>query len=329
MQRHSAVPIPYRGNTGLPGRKEKENAMNRNLAKRHIIEYVLAFLPLVWVVIMLCAGSPGKNLPGFESVLFIGILAVLPACLLLVNLTSLRKLLLLLSLAVFGFMQMGCPMLNGTVEIFLLNLVRGGDSGFLILKLAAFIIAALVFSRYYCGWICPQGIVQEFVHHSRCRVKIPYTVERKLKYFKYAMLAALLLSILVWHFRLFHSIGPFKVLFNLKGTVLLTAFLAFWLVVSVYIERPYCRYFCPGGAFLALLARVSLWAVRLRKPADCINCLQCVENCPTGAISPGKNGIQIQKDECIACMECVRICPQQAIRYDMVPGFPVARKNKV
>jgi ferredoxin len=57
------------------------------------------------------------------------------------------------------------------------------------------------------------------------------------------------------------------------------------LLVSTVVGRPYCRFLCPYGALLRLLAPLSRWPVRIT-PAGCVNCKLCEDACPHGAIHP-------------------------------------------
>ncbi|GAG25264.1 unnamed protein product, partial [marine sediment metagenome] len=56
-----------------------------------------------------------------------------------------------------------------------------------------------------------------------------------------------------------------------------------FLVVGLFVGRPYCRYLCPYGALLGLLSKVSKWHVDI-PPDECIQCRLCEEVCPYGAI---------------------------------------------
>ncbi|MFH1739234.1 MAG: 4Fe-4S binding protein [bacterium] len=49
----------------------------------------------------------------------------------------------------------------------------------------------------------------------------------------------------------------------------------------------------------------------------CAVCGTCIEECPVGAIAPGKNGkSEINGDLCIRCGTCHDVCPEEAVRHD-------------
>ncbi|MCX7677998.1 MAG: 4Fe-4S binding protein [Spirochaetes bacterium] len=45
----------------------------------------------------------------------------------------------------------------------------------------------------------------------------------------------------------------------------------------------------------------------------CTMCGSCAEECPSNAISEGKNVYVIDKDACTDCGTCVDVCPAEAI----------------
>ena len=45
---------------------------------------------------------------------------------------------------------------------------------------------------------------------------------------------------------------------------------------------------------------------------DCTACGLCLEECPTGAISEGKEKYSISPDDCTDCGACAEVCPVDA-----------------
>lgn len=45
----------------------------------------------------------------------------------------------------------------------------------------------------------------------------------------------------------------------------------------------------------------------------CAGCGECVENCPTEAISMKDNIAVIDPDTCAECGDCINVCPTEAI----------------
>ena len=56
-----------------------------------------------------------------------------------------------------------------------------------------------------------------------------------------------------------------------------------FLLLAIFVGRPYCRFLCPYGALLRLAATVSKWRVTVT-PDVCTQCRLCEESCPYGAL---------------------------------------------
>jgi len=91
-------------------------------------------------------------------------------------------------------------------------------------------------------------------------------------------------------------------------------------VLSLNVVRPrfWCRYLCPLGALLGLIAKVSWLRHRVDQEA-CTSCNRCVHVCHTDAISP-ESSYNAEPVECTLCLDCVVACPSGAVGFDSGGG---------
>ncbi len=92
-----------------------------------------------------------------------------------------------------------------------------------------------------------------------------------------------------------------------------------FIALSLYIPRGWCRYFCPQGAFSALISRFSFLGLQ-RDPIHCTRggCRDCVEVCPMMVRILDQTWEKFTDPECIYCLKCVSACSTKAIK----PKFP-------
>jgi polyferredoxin len=81
-----------------------------------------------------------------------------------------------------------------------------------------------------------------------------------------------------------------------------------FLLFMVFLQRPFCKYFCPVGAVSAWGNKISLYKYRI-KQERCPKCCLCLKVCPM-TIEPYKN---VNTLECIRCGRCIKSCPKNAI----------------
>jgi len=91
--------------------------------------------------------------------------------------------------------------------------------------------------------------------------------------------------------------------------------LAFAIIISIYVPRAWCRWFCPIGAFQAIFSKYSLLGIG-RKPAKCLGekCRICERACPMNIRILDEPWQKIRNRECINCLLCKAACPEGAIR---------------
>jgi Fe-S-cluster-containing hydrogenase component 2 len=291
----------------------------------HVSLPVAGGVALVVVLILFVLATEGTLGEGFEelsddagSLTLMGALLILLVFVILAAgrwSRSARIAVILFSLAYFGFLQAACPRLPGAIELVLVHLSEPQQAGQHIIKVGLVLLTGLLFGRYYCGWICPKGVIQELIYRPELKVTVPEKLDRILKWGKYLMLILLILFPLLWDIHLFRQIGPFRVIFNLSGPAYLVIFLVIVLVTSVFIERAYCRYFCPEGGLLALAQLASPYRMRLDR-SSCNCCQRCIKICPVDAfIVEDKAPVAISRTECIVCRQCQEVCRQGSLGY--------------
>ncbi|MBE0636863.1 4Fe-4S binding protein [Candidatus Bipolaricaulota bacterium] len=215
---------------------------------------------------------------------------------------ALRRWLLLASVIVLGFVVGGllCPI--SAVQ----NVILKASTGYLLLFLVP-TVSALLVGRLFCGYVCPFGALQELLHVKRWRRSIPEHWMRMLRWLTFLLLSTLILRILSTGVLTWNGLTPFKAFFTLGGTPLTLGISGLFVLASIVLFRPFCRLFCPLGAWLSLVTRLSPF--RIREASSCVSCGQCDKACASDAITKGV----VRTADCLLCGECIRVCPPDAL----------------
>ncbi|MAC48361.1 MAG: ferredoxin [Oceanospirillum sp.] len=174
------------------------------------------------------------------------------------------------------------------------------------------LVTLVIWGRgYFCGWLCPFGILQEISAWLGEKVlklkqkRIPFGLHQKLWLLKYLIFIGLVVTCAVSTgvAEQAAEVEPFK-------TAITMGFVREWpfviyavllLVVGLYIHKPFCRYLCPLGAGFAIFGRFHIMKWLPRRKACGSPCKLCNHRCGIKAIHPdGK----INYQECIQCLEC-------------------------
>jgi polyferredoxin len=189
----------------------------------------------------------------------------------------------LFSLLYFGFYKHGCICSIGAIQNVSLSLLDS-TAPISVPVIAVFIlpiILSLYFGRVYCGAVCPLGAIQDLFIFKPLRV--PFWLDAPLSLLKYLYLGLAVYAVTNYNRFVICEYDPFVSLFRFDGPFWKFSLGFIFLVVGLVIARPYCRYFCPYGAILALFSRWTSQGVRIT-PTDCTNCTLCDAMCPFGAI---------------------------------------------
>lgn len=88
------------------------------------------------------------------------------------------------------------------------------------------------------------------------------------------------------------------------------------ILLNITRERFWCRYLCPLGAFLGILARWNIPKLHVDME-KCIKCNLCSIQCQTQAYPYPQE--EWKSAECIYCFTCGAVCPTGAIRFPVSP----------
>lgn len=196
-------------------------------------------------------------------------------------------------------------------------LVQKIHSSSVILMYAVFVLS-LLFGPVFCGWICPFGTFQEFIGKigkklfgKRYNQFMPKKLDNILRFTRYIVLALVIYNTAVTAKLIFQDYDPYYALFNMfTDEVAITAYIALAITVllTLFIERPFCKYMCPYGAVLGIFNLFSIFKVK-RNSDTCISCRACDKSCPMNIEVSSTN--KIYNHQCISCLECSseNVCP--------------------
>lgn len=187
-----------------------------------------------------------------------------------------------------------------------------------VILMSIVFLLAILFGPVFCSFICPLGTVQELIGKLGKRIWkkrfnhfVPMSLHRILVYFRYVVLAMVVVVTARSGYLMFEDIDPYNALFSFwsdevspKALVVLSV----TLVASFFVERPWCKYACPYGALLGLSNKFRIFKIR-RNKSTCISCNRCSQSCPM-LIDVAKQE-KVTNLQCISCFECTseQSCP--------------------
>jgi polyferredoxin len=204
------------------------------------------------------------------------------------------------------------------------------------------LVGALLLRRSFCSWICPIALVSEFSWKTGYRFfrknpKLPTWLDIVVRGLKYILMVFFIYSIAIamspgalqeFIQSDYHKIADVRLLdFFLRISPFALIVVLMLLALSIVLRNPFCRYICPYGALLGLVATIS--PLRVTRDTDrCVECGVCSQVCPT--YIDVKNKKSVASPECIGCWRCISHCRfnealsmRVAGRFS-IPGFVFA-----
>ncbi|MEA3446750.1 MAG: 4Fe-4S binding protein [Bacteroidota bacterium] len=192
-------------------------------------------------------------------------------------------LLSIFSLIYFGFYREGCICSIGSIQNISLSFF---DPAYTVsLPTLAFFILPLLFTlffgRLFCGSACPLGVIQDLVNVKP--IEIPQWLQKSLGLFPYIYLGLAVLFAATGTDFIICRFDPFVGIFRMGAEFHIIILGISFLLMSLFVGRPYCRFVCPYGVLLSWVSRFS-WKHLSITPSKCIQCKLCTTSCPFDVI---------------------------------------------
>jgi polyferredoxin len=200
-----------------------------------------------------------------------------------------------------------------------------------VFLLISFLLMSWLLRKSFCSWLCPVGTASQYLAKLGRKIfgrtfQPPRWLDiplRSLKYILMALFVYVVAAMSVDQIRAFLG-GPYGIVADVKMlnffrtmTATGVGIMILLVVASVFIKNVWCRYLCPYGGLLGLLAMIGPLKIK-RDAALCIDCGKCSKACPS-ALRVDQL-VTISSAECTGCMNCVAACPVENSLYMSLAG---------
>ncbi len=191
------------------------------------------------------------------------------------------------------------------------------------------ILIIMFFGRFFCGWVCPVGILLEYSHiltETKRRKGVGSLWKNREKY---AILFAVLAASVLFNFAAPYLFSPPGVVYRiilyytLRGALGVDLAVLFLIFIhdlfAIHYSRTWCNALCPLGTVISSLSLINLLKPNVDRK-KCIdfdfNCLNCERICPMRI--PITRADKWAMMECNKCLKCWANCPVKAVKIQVL-----------
>ena len=198
------------------------------------------------------------------------------------------------TLVYFGFYRNGCICSIGAIQNVTLTFF---DPAYAISLTALLffvipLVVTLFFGRTFCAGACPLGAIQDLVVVKP--ISLPKWLNKTLGLIPYLYLSLAVLFAATGTDFIICRYDPFIGIFRMDAKFLMIVLGVAFLLMGMFVARPYCRFLCPYGVLLSWMSRFSRRHLTIT-PSKCIQCKLCANSCPFDAIDFPTNEKEVVK----------------------------------
>jgi len=233
-----------------------------------------------------------------------------------------RKWVYVAGVAVFGVFLGSDPSPMGTVKDAVVLL---GSRGVVfpprLIAFGIFLLMVILANKFICSWGCQLGTLQDLIFRlnrdSRDRqglfrqTKIPFAISNSARILFFLVLTSVAFT---WAMDIVGTIDPFKVFKPQVMGMVGGLFVALLLVLSLFVYRPWCHFFCPFGLVGWLAEKISIFRIKVDYD-KCVACETCSKACPSTVMDSILKRDKVVPD-CFSCGTCIEACPVNAVSFD-------------
>lgn len=233
-----------------------------------------------------------------------------------------RRWIYMAAAGLFGVILGSDPSPMGTVKD---AIVLFGSKGVIfpprLIAFGIFLLMVIVANKFICSWGCQLGTLQDLIFRlNRNRkdskglfgqVKIPFIISNSIRILFFIILT---IVAFIWAADIIGPIDPFKIFKPQAIGIAGGLFIGLIVVVSLFVYRPWCHFFCPFGLVGWIAEKVSFFKIKVDYD-KCISCRACSKACPSTVMDAILKQDRVIPD-CFSCGTCIETCPVNAISFD-------------
>jgi ferredoxin len=234
-----------------------------------------------------------------------------------------RLILYALGFTLFGVILGADPSPMGTVkDAIVLYAAKGVIFKPRLVAFSVFTLLVVLANKFICSWGCQLGTLQDFIFRLNRnsddtgpgrwpQFKLPFVISNGIRILFFI---ALIWVAFAWAYDITREIDPFKIFKPLNMSLIGWCFVVGTLTLSLFVYRPWCHLCCPFGLTGWLFEKLSLFRIRVDY-GKCISCLACENACPSPVMGAILRRDKTVVPDCFSCGNCLESCPTGAVSF--------------